>query len=57
MKVVEALRDMHVVSGYTRFESWRVGMRIMALTDEGVVLSLEEGEKDTTLLTLARSRW
>ena len=56
MKVVEALRDMHVVSGYTRFESWRVGMRIMALTDEGVVLSLEDGKRDTTLWTLARLR-
>ena len=57
MKVVEALRDVHVVSGYTRFESWHVGLRIMALTDEGIVLSLEDGKKDTTLWTLARSRW
>ena len=55
-KVVEALRDVHVVSGYTRFVSWRVGMRLMALTDEGIVLSLEDGKKDTTLWTLARLR-
>ena len=56
MKVVEALRDMHVVSGYTRFESWRVGMRLMALTDEGIVLSLKDGKKKATLWTLARLR-
>ena len=57
-KVVEALRDVHVVSGYTRFVSWRVGMRLMVLTDEGIVLSLEDGKKDTTLWfwTLARLR-
>ena len=57
MEVVEALRDVHVVSGYTRFVSRCVGLRIMALTDEGAVLSLEAGKKDTTLWTLARPRW
>jgi len=55
-KVVEALRDVHVVSGYTRFVSWRVGMCLMALTDEGIVLSYEDGKKDTALWTLARLR-
>ncbi len=45
MEVVEALRDVHVVSGYTRYESWQVGMRTMVLTDEGVVLSLGDGKK------------
>ena len=47
-----------MVSGYTRFVSWRVGMRLMVLTDEGIVLSLEDGKKDTTLWfwTLARLR-
>jgi len=56
MEVVEALRDVHVVSGYTRFESWHVGMRTMALTDEGVVLSLEDGKRDTTLSATAMRR-
>ena len=55
-KVVEALRDVHVMSGYTRYESWHVGMRTMVLTDEGLVLSLDDGKKDTTLWTLARLR-
>ena len=55
-KVVEALRDVHVMSGYTRYETWHVGMRTMVLTDEGLVLSLDDGKKDTTLWTLARLR-
>ena len=56
-KVVEALRDVHVMSGYTRYETWHVGTRTMVLTDEGLVLSLDDGKKDTTLWTLARLRW
>jgi len=45
--VVEALRDV-------RAATIVVGIRIMVLTDEGVVLSLKNGVKNTTLWTLAR---
>ena len=45
--VVEALRDVRVATIV-------VGVCIMALTDEGVVLSLKNGVKNTTLWTLAR---
>ena len=45
--VVEALRDVRVATIV-------VGVRIMVLTDEGLVLSLKNGVKNTTLWTLAR---